>query len=670
MACVTVLECRAHGTKFMADTTSHRHIQRLVDRLARRIRVQRAIDGLVTGASLSVMVALVALTLLKTGWLAADSFWLALGGSAVFPIGFAAWGWLRRLDSIALAQRLDRTHSLHDRLSTALALGDAGPANDFERAQIEDALRYLDGVKLAPAAPFHRPTDLVPLVGLFLAVAAVAVLQPPNRSGTLPTPPEIENAEILDEATVALERDRLEKIRDQLEGLNDPESMELVEEIEKLLEQVEEREISEREFLDRLEELEEKYFDAESEAQLARLTDKLKEAAEKLEQEAAKDLAQEEEVKEIVDALKREDLDGASKALQKLAEKLASGEMSEKQLERIAKLMEKFADKIDPNDPALQKLMEKNRDLIEKLSKKMESDGGLGEEEKQRLKRAQEELKKQQEQQQKQENSESSRELQKIRRQSRELSERATAESQREDAIQPKKGKEEKGKDGDKGENGQKGEQGEKEEQRYENEASRKAREASESMKKKAEQKQIDEAKQQAREQLRDLKESMQRSSRQAGESQQDDSRGEDMKEFLRRAKGKTDSSDGVNEEGKGKGDVRGGEGKSESGEETKSINEGETNIAGKGKGNRELGEETSLDGKRTDVKVEAEAGKGPSRSEIIRAASEGGFATTEYKEVYADYESVVEEVMEKEKIPSGYRYYIERYFQLIQPQE
>ena len=31
---------------------------------------------------------------------------------------------------------------------------------------------------------------------------------------------------------------------------------------------------------------------------------------------------------------------------------------------------------------------------------------------------------------------------------------------------------------------------------------------------------------------------------------------------------------------------------------------------------------------------------------------------------------SVVEEVMDKEKIPAGYRFYIKRYFQLIKPQE
>jgi len=37
---------------------------------------------------------------------------------------------------------------------------------------------------------------------------------------------------------------------------------------------------------------------------------------------------------------------------------------------------------------------------------------------------------------------------------------------------------------------------------------------------------------------------------------------------------------------------------------------------------------------------------------------------------VYSDYTSVVEEVMSKEKVPPGYRFYVKRYFQLIKPRE
>ena len=76
------------------------------------------------------------------------------------------------------------------------------------------------------------------------------------------------------------------------------------------------------------------------------------------------------------------------------------------------------------------------------------------------------------------------------------------------------------------------------------------------------------------------------------------------------------------------------------------------------------------MDSKKIDENLSGRDAKGASKSEIIKAASEEGFANTQYKDVFVDYESVVEEVMEKEKVPPGYRYYVKRYFQMIRPQE
>jgi hypothetical protein len=647
----------------MSETQAQQEIRRLVTRLARRIRVYRAIDGLVTGATVTAMLALLALVLFKTGWIDESIFWTVTAVGCTAPVGLAALGWFRRLDPVALAQRLDRAHDLHDRLSTALAIAEAGAKTPFEHAQLSDAARFVARVDVKPAAPFERPRDLLPLVVVAAAFGALVFLRPPSHEHPLPDPPPIQHDQVLDSATIELEKDRLEEIRRELEGLNDPEAVELVEEIEKLLEDVEERAISEKEFLDEIERLEEEYFDEEREKELDRLAQKLKEAAEKLEEEAEKDLEKEEDARELVDALKNKDLDRASKAMKKLADKLANKDLDEKQLERIARLMEKFSKNIDPSDPALQKLIEKNKDLIDKLQKKMNKNNSLSEKDKQRLKRAQKELEKQQKQQQKQEDSESSRELKKLRRLSQETSDRAKKK------LEDRPGKGDKEKQGQKKDN-------------YKNQAGRKAKEASENMRRKGEQQKRDEAREMARKQLRELREAMKRSGGRQGEGEQrgDSERGEKMRDFLRRAKGQKEGEKGrpgdAQARGKGSGkpgkqQMRETEGSAEKrGADTAQEATRETNFAGKGKGSRELGEETNLDSKRVDEKVDAEAGKGPSRSEIIRAASEEGFATTEYKDVYVDYESVVEEVMEKENVPAGYRYYIKRYFQLIKPQQ
>ncbi|MEC9398890.1 MAG: hypothetical protein VX475_14775, partial [Myxococcota bacterium] len=123
--------------------------------------------------------------------------------------------------------------------------------------------------------------------------------------------------------------------------------------------------------------------------------------------------------------------------------------------------------------------------------------------------------------------------------------------------------------------------------------------------------------------------------------------------------------------EGEGQGKQTGEGGKKGNGESKgDKPSDDPTDTAGSGQGDRNLDEESSLKTNRVDVKVKGNEGKGESKSEIIKGASEEGFASRKYKDVYGDYSSVVEEVMEKENVPKGYRYYVKRYFQLIKPRE
>src|SRR5262249_52051876 len=58
------------------------------------------------------------------------------------------------------------------------------------------------------------------------------------------------------------------------------------------------------------------------------------------------------------------------------------------------------------------------------------------------------------------------------------------------------------------------------------------------------------------------------------------------------------------------------------------------------------------------DVSIEGVDSGGPTRSEVIYGAAERGFATRNYRKVYTDYTQVVEEVMDREHIPPGMRFY------------
>lgn len=639
-----------------SSAEARRLLDRLVDRVARRIRIDRALERGITGAVVYLLGLMVVLVLAKTGWVGATTATGWALGLLVVPVAAALWGWLRPVNRIALAQRLDRAHGLHDRLSTALALVEAGEDSSWARAQIADAMAHADAVEPKRAAPFERPTDLALFAALVVAVGLVAVLRPPSHVHPLPPAPQIQHDPVLDQATIAMERDRLEQMRDDLAELDDPEAEELLAEIDELLEQVENREISEKEFLERIEQIEDEFFNEKREEASKELADKLKEAAEKLEAEAKEDLEKHEELKEAVDALKKKDLDKAADSLEKLAEKLNSDKLSDKEREELADLLEKFAKHIDPDDPEIQKLIDKHEDLVRELAKKFENSGL--ESDKKRLERAKKELDKLKQDQKKKGQGQASRQLKQLRRKTEEMAEKLRKQNQ-----QPQAG-------------GQKPDQPKPD---YQNEAGRAAKKAAEQMREQAKQKKSDDVKRMAKKQLEEMKETMRRSggqSGQGGESEQDESqRAEDMRDFLKRARGDKSGQQQGGEQGEQQGKMaQGGQsgkpGEGQKGQGRKTKQPTGADAPGQGAGDRELGEETALDSKRKDTKVDGRDAGGKSKSQIIKAASEEGFATTEYKDVYVDYTSVAEEVMDREKVPAGYRYYIKRYFELIKPRD
>jgi chaperonin cofactor prefoldin len=81
-------------------------------------------------------------------------------------------------------------------------------------------------------------------------------------------------------------------------------------------------------------------------------------------------------------------------------------------------------------------------------------------------------------------------------------------------------------------------------------------------------------------------------------------------------------------------------------------------------------GDPTQISGNRKLTKVTGKEGAGPTRSETILGAAEKGFATSAYRRVYGDYTAVSEQVMSKQRVPPGYRFYVKRYFQMIKPRD
>ncbi len=111
---------------------------------------------------------------------------------------------------------------------------------------------------------------------------------------------------------------------------------------------------------------------------------------------------------------------------------------------------------------------------------------------------------------------------------------------------------------------------------------------------------------------------------------------------------------------GQGPGDQPGGDGSGQGGKE-----------AGSGSGGPIAGDKTDPKMGTVDVEQQGlDAGNGPTNSKVIQGAAEKGFRGADYKKVFTDYRTVAEENIDKEKIPDGYRFYVQRYFQLIRPRD
>ena len=89
-------------------------------------------------------------------------------------------------------------------------------------------------------------------------------------------------------------------------------------------------------------------------------------------------------------------------------------------------------------------------------------------------------------------------------------------------------------------------------------------------------------------------------------------------------------------------------------------------------------GHDPNVAGKATNPKMDTldvqaagiDTGQGASRSEVILGAAERGFKGGSYKKVYTEYRTSAEEQMHRDQIPPGAGDHVRRYFDLIRPRE
>lgn len=634
-----------------------RRIARAASRTAFRLRLDASLSRFVRLLPVPLVYGVIALTIIKLrqpGVETLQALAYAGVGFAAVPVLGALLSWFASRPKHSGALALDKHHALADRLTSALSFEelDENHRTPLMDAAIDDAVAVARDLKPRHAAPLHLPRELPLVAFLVLGLAAIAVLEvrtvkliPPERTFQ-PMVMTGDDLELFQEMAKELEKKS-----------QDPEVQAAVRRFNQLIEDIADRRLDRTEVFKRLEELDRELMKG-AEADRKALEEGL--------QGLAKELQKSDLSKPVAQQLDQKNLADAEKAMRELAEKLKNKKNppTKAQLEKLRDALKKASQQ---NKERLDRIEEQRKKLKEErdrlLKKKKEQDGGLTQKEKNLLDKKERQLER------------LDREKDQAKRAQRQLSklDRELAKAA-EDLLR------------------EMGASAEDLEQ------------AAQDLNRMAQEEMTEQEKEELRRRLQEMRELL----RQQGKGGKE--RLQRLLKFGQRARGQQGGGkDGQDGDGKQKGQGmkpggKGGDMVLGPGAGGKTIpipgagagmgsGQGEMPGAGSGKGGGDKpggqgagqggeswgtghdgnlkGEATNPGGKTKDVTAAAvDTGEGTASSQVIYGASERGFVGRGYKQVYTDYKTVAERVMNEDQIPPGYRFYVQRYFQLIRPRE
>jgi hypothetical protein len=448
-----------------------------------------------------------------------------------------------------------------------------------------------------------------------------------------------------EEDAVALEEDDLDYVRDLLHDLkavaktDDAQALdEFAAKLEKLLEQAEKGELTKEQLLAKVDEA----FEELSKGATPDPSEVNKDL-----QETGKELAKQEVTQELGRALEQGDLQKAKEELEKLAEKLDKNELSPEQKEQVAQAMDKAAEAFekkeqqrDQKQAQQQQKLEEEKRTLEKKKEQAKNDQEREELER-RLEKNKRELKQLEKEKQEREGSEQKRALKRLHKDMQ----KAAKEMQKKPQDQ-------------------------QEQQQQDQQASRNLRDVARETGRVDQDQRKQAAQKKVASQMEDLREALRRAKRRGSKGPSDPFGKSKQSDFRRRAQGQTGSRQawkpGQGQPGKGQqgqgqnGQGQQGQGQNGQGQQGDSYgDEHDPNI---------VGDATGKSGDTKDESLSGVHGKGPSRRETILAAAQKGFASRSYQQVFADYKTIVEEVMRAEKVPASKKFYVKKYFNNIKP--
>ena len=689
-------------------------LQRLLRLAALRVRSQRFVEATCAALAAALAVTAIAICLTKWGWLLESELRLLVIVGAVIVLVFGAVAAALPLSQVSLLVRLDHANDLPDRLSSAWDFLRRPPESRTAEMDlhIERTDRDMAGIRVRPAFPYGWPVHGRMVLALSVLVALVAMVSAPSYDPIVRAAAPPPYAEVIVDTGRLLEDMRNIELLNELAGrTDDPELQAISRELDELVTRLQQGTISEEEMLDILEELDERIAALDEPEEPVDLGSVWEDIAEELEAtldelgvEPGSEARQRAE--SLLEALEEGDEEAIAEAMEDLADLLEQMDLDPEDVEDLADLLERFADLIDPTDIDLRQEMEDlgeqiaeleervanrsrrrdqrrlddAREALEEAESRLEQErqnqdaaGEVQQDLSEALQEAADQLREERSEQAGSDDAEAGETDREISEQDRETDaegreiEHAQADREGTEPQDPQADGD-TNTDGDEQETGESGSQEQADQRPPEQErgetASDALREAAETVDELDQREANEEARERAEQATSDLRENLQRSSH--GESNDNEELAENWESFMNRAEGQE----------MGSADEQTGEpGDSDQGswQTTESDRDGENPSDGgwrNEEGGDPLGDEaTELDSERVRERVGVEGDESElTSSEVFQDVATSGFASTSYREVYAEYARAAEEVLEAEEIPRGYLRFVQQYFRLVEP--
>ena len=639
-----------------------------IGRVAHRIRFQRFIDALAASATGALGLAGATIGMVAAGFAPAEMIHYSWLVAVAAPLLLALMNAARGVSSAGAAGRLDSTHEVHSRFRSALEFASvpASARTPFMHAAVVDAGRFAPDVDPAVAAPLRWPRVGVLALAFAVILAIVSYFDGKSKIQREidPEPPAI--------SALLVHPDDLESFEEPIAPMLEPEAAEPIrgaaEDFNQLIEDLADRRLDRTEALRRIDALERRLAEARA-ASSDTIDDALRRIGEPLRAEVTEAASQ---------ALRDGDAARATAELRSVAERLRQGDIDRRRLEQLRRALRRASqDEQRSTERELARMRQEQERLLAR-----ERNGALTPRERRLLNRRRRNLERLE--RNAAEEAERRRELERLRREFSQAAEDLQRNSPDEAAQALERG--------------------------------------AEDLNRAAQSQMSETQRQELMRQLDQLRELMRRQGRGSQGSQGQNGRGRSggqgqgqrMDRFVLRAAGQGGEG-GIplhmpsrgDQNGSARGSPRGSQGQPGSGSgqqgrdgdqrdqnPTKALTLGAGGDAqleipgvrhrggGRGQGrtgpgagvgsHREhLEEPTRIDATRRNTQVDGEeSDEGASRSEVILGAADRGFAARSYQRVYTDYSDHAEEVLERDEIPGGYRFYVRRYFQLIRPRE